>query len=73
MRLFSIVIYEFLLVFASVLIFRSLWTILDRISWMNQDIGIIGSLIVGILMTLISLVRLNVIIDEKKEQSDNHR
>jgi len=73
MRLFSIVIYEFLLVFASVLIFRSLWTILDRISWMNQDIGIIGSLIIGILLTWIALVRLNVIIDEKKEQSDNHR
>ena len=45
--------------------------IFDRISWMNQDIGIIGSLIVGIIITLLSLMRLNKIIDEKKEKSDD--
>ena len=66
MRLYKIIIYEFLLVFASVLIFRSLWMIFDRISWMNQDSGIMGSLIVGIIITLISIMRLNKIIDEKK-------
>jgi hypothetical protein len=44
--------------------------IFDRISWMNQDIEIIGSLIVGIIITLISLMRLNKIIDEKKEKSE---
>jgi hypothetical protein len=68
MRLYKIIIYEFLLVFTSVLLFRSLWMIFDRIPWMNQDIGIIGSLIVGIIITLISLMRLNKIIDEKKEK-----
>jgi len=46
--------------------------IFDRIPWMNQDIGILGSLIVGIIITLISLIRLNKIIDEKKEKSDDH-
>ena len=70
MRLYKIIIYEFLLVFTSVLIFRSLWMIFDRIPWMNQDIGIIGSLIVGIIITLISLMRLNKIIDKKKEKSE---
>ena len=70
MRLYKILIYEFLLVFTSVLIFRSLWMIFDRIPWMNQDIGIIGSLIVGIIITLISLMRLNKIIDENKEKSE---
>ena len=68
MRLYKIIIYEFLLVFTSVLLFRSLWMIFDRIPWMNQDIGIIGSLILGIIITLISLMRLNKIIDEKKEK-----
>jgi hypothetical protein len=68
MKLYKIIIYEFLLIFASVLIFRSLWMISDRISWMNQDLGIMGSLIVGILITLISLMRLNKIIDEKKDK-----
>jgi Kef-type K+ transport system membrane component KefB len=72
MRLYKIIIYEFLLVFTSVLLFRSLWMIFDRIPWMNQDIGILGSLIVGIIITLISLIRLNKIIHEKKEKSDNH-
>jgi len=68
MRSIRIAIYEFLLVFASVLLFRSLWMISDRISWMNQDVGILGSLIVGILVTLISLIRLNRILDEKREK-----
>ena len=72
MRLYKIIIYEFLLVFTSVLLFRSLWMIFDRIPWMNQDIGILGSLVVGIIITLISLIRLNKIIDEKKEKSDDH-
>jgi tetrahydromethanopterin S-methyltransferase subunit G len=40
----------------------------DKISWMNQDFGILGSLIVGIIITLISLMRLNKIIDEKREK-----
>lgn len=72
MRLYKIIIYEFLLVFSSVLLFRSLWMIFDKIPWMNQDIGILGSLIVGIIITLISLIRLNKIIDDKKEKSDNN-
>ena len=68
MKSIRIAIYEFLLVLASVLIFRSLWMIADRISWMNQDVGILGSLIVGIVVTLISLLRLNGILDEKREK-----
>ena len=68
MKSIRIAIYEFLLVLASVLIFRSLWMISDRISWMNQDVGILGSLIVGIVVTLISLLRLNGILDEKREK-----
>ncbi|MBA4251665.1 MAG: hypothetical protein C0425_08740 [Chlorobiaceae bacterium] len=68
MGLNKIIYYEFLLVIASVLIFRSLWMILDRISWMNHDFGILGSLIVGIIILTISLFRLNKIIDMKKEK-----
>lgn len=68
MRLLKIAGYEFLLVLASVFIFRSLWMILDRISWMHQDLGILGSLIVGIIVTSISLLRLNKLLDEKREK-----
>ncbi|MBN8706924.1 MAG: hypothetical protein J0L62_13695 [Bacteroidetes bacterium] len=70
MRLYKIIGYEFLLIFTSVLIFRSLWMLFDRVSWMNEDIGIYGSLLVGILITFISLKRLNKIIDEKPKKSD---
>ena len=68
MRIFKIIIYEFLLIFSSVLIFRSLWMISDRISWMNHDFGILGSLIVGIIITLFSLIGLNKNIDKKGEK-----
>lgn len=72
MRLYKIIFHELLLILTSVLIFRSLWMIFDRISWMNQDIGIIGSLIVGIIITLLSLMILNKILDEKKDKSSDH-
>jgi hypothetical protein len=67
MRIFKIILYEFLLIFTSVLIFRSLWMMLDRVSWMNQDSGIIGSFIVGVIITVISLVKLNTILNKKKD------
>lgn len=67
MRLYKIIGYEFLLIFTSVLIFRSLWMLFDRVSWMNEDIGIYGSLLVGILITFISLLKLNKILDKKSD------
>jgi hypothetical protein len=42
--------------------------IYDKISWMNQESGIVGSLIAGLIITLISLMRMNKIIDEKKKK-----
>jgi hypothetical protein len=68
MKLYKIIFYELLLVIASVLIFRSLWIFFDRISWMNHDYGIAGSLIAGILVTLISIMRLNKIMDKKRDK-----
>lgn len=62
MKLYKILLYELMLIFASVFIFRSLWMIYDQITWMNQEAGIIVSLIAGVIMTLIALVKLNKII-----------
>lgn len=67
MRTASIVLYELLLVVASVFIFRSLWMLSDRIPWMNQDSGIWGSFMVGIVLTVILLIRLNRMIAEKRD------
>jgi hypothetical protein len=45
---------------------------LDRISWMNHDSGIIGSFIVGVIITGISLVRLNSILNKKNDTTKDH-
>jgi hypothetical protein len=66
MKLYKILIYELLLIFASVLIFRSTWMMLDRIKLMNQNFGIIGSLVVGIIITLFAIVKLNKLLGDKK-------
>jgi len=65
MRLYKILIYEFLLVFTSLLIFGSFRMVFDGIFWMNQDIEI-----VVIVISFISLTRLNKIIDEKIEKPE---
>jgi hypothetical protein len=66
MKLFKILIFELLLLFASVLIFRSLWTILDGITIMNHDAAHAVSLVIGIVITIISLIKLNKMLDDKK-------
>jgi hypothetical protein len=67
MKLFKILIFELLLIFASVLIFRSLWTIFDGITIMNHDAAHVISLVIGIVITIISLIKLNQMLDDKKK------
>lgn len=59
MRLFRIVLWEFLLIFASVLVFRSIWLLLDRIPEMKSDFGLWASLILGAVVALIALLMMN--------------
>jgi len=59
MRLSKIVVWEFLLVIASVLVFRSIWTLLDRIPEMNSESGIWASLIVGSSVTFLAIYMVN--------------
>jgi hypothetical protein len=68
MKLSKILLYELMLIFASVFIFGSLWMIYDKVAWMNSTEGIILSLVVGVGVTLIALVKLNKIIDKKGEK-----
>jgi hypothetical protein len=70
MRSYKIIICEFLLIFSSVLIFRSLWMFLDRIAFMNFDAGIWASLLVGVFITLMALLMLNKYVDEKPKKHD---
>ncbi|MBN2402576.1 MAG: hypothetical protein JXN64_09250 [Spirochaetes bacterium] len=68
MKPYKIVFFEFLLIFASVLIFRSFWMILDSIDVMNNESVIWLSLIAGVLITLLSFLMLNKYVDSKKEK-----
>jgi len=59
MRLLKIVLWEFLLIFASVLVFRSMWMLLDRIPEMKNEFGLWVSLILGMVTALIAILMIN--------------
>jgi len=45
---------EVILIFASVLIFRSLWTLMDRLPLMNNTFILFISLFMGIIATILA-------------------
>jgi len=59
MRMLKIVFWEFLLIFASILVFRSIWTLLDRIPAMKDEFGLWASLILGAIVALMALFMIN--------------
>lgn len=66
MKMPAILIYELLLIFASVLIFRGMWAIMDRVPSLNSDLAHIISLCLGVAMTVVALIQLNLIIKNGK-------
>jgi hypothetical protein len=68
MRLIKILIGEFVLLFASVLIFRSIWTLLDQyLGYTNLGIF----LIVGIILTVVGLYIVNYEVKCQLQKKDN--
>lgn len=59
MRPFRIVLWEFLLIFASILVFRSIWMLLDRIPEMKSEAGLWASLILGAVIAFIAILTIN--------------
>ena len=59
MRKLKIVVWEFLLLFASILVFRSVWTFLDRIPAMQSEIGLLSLLFLGLLVALVAVFMIN--------------
>jgi hypothetical protein len=56
MRLIKILLGEFILLFASVLIFRSVWTLLDQyLGYTN----LVSFLVIGIILTVVGLYVVN--------------
>lgn len=62
----KVVFLEFLLIFASVLVFRSIWMLLDRIPEMKNEFGLWASLILGTIVALIALLMINRYAEKKK-------
>jgi hypothetical protein len=50
-----LVISELALLIASVFVFRGLWTLLDKISFMHTPLALWGSFIVGVAVSVLSL------------------
>jgi hypothetical protein len=46
---------EMLLIGASILIFRSVWTFLDSIAWASGEVGLAVLLVVGIVAAVVAL------------------
>ena len=46
---------EMLLLGASILVFRSVWTLLDSIAWAKGTVGLIALLVVGVLAAVVAL------------------
>jgi len=59
MRMLRIVVWEFLLLFASILVFRSVWTFLAKIPFLETSSGYWASLILGTIVALISIFMIN--------------
>ena len=46
---------EMLLLGASILIFRSVWTLLDRMAWASGQVGLVVLLVAGVLTGVVAL------------------
>ena len=54
-----LVFWELVLILASVLVFRGLWLLLDKVEWMNHLAGLWALLAVGVIVGLVALVAVN--------------
>ena len=54
-----LVFWELVLILASVLVFRGLWLLLDKVEWMNRRAGLWAALAVGVIVGIVALVAVN--------------
>lgn len=60
---------EILLLGASILIFRSVWTLLDKNAWASSEVGLTVLLVVGIVASVVALRSLDVLMGKKAEKA----
>ena len=54
-----LVFLELVLILASILMYRSVWLLLDRTEWMSQPPGLWAGLAAGVIVATVALVALN--------------
>ena len=60
---------EMVLIGASILIFRSVWTFLDSIAWASGRVGLAVLLVVGIVATVVALRRIEALSAKRGEKA----
>jgi hypothetical protein len=70
MKMKKIIWMEMVLIGASILIFRSVWTLLDSISWASGTVGLTVLLIVGIVAAVPALRSIEFLARKKDEQAE---
>ena len=60
---------EMVLIGASILIFRSVWTFLDSIAWASGGVGLAVLLIVGMVAAVVALRSIEALSGEKGEKA----
>lgn len=52
-------VWELVLLFASILVFRSVWTLLDGMAWASSKTGLLVLLGIGFVATVVALKAIN--------------
>ena len=65
----KIILMEMLLIGASILIFRSVWTFLDSIAWASGRVGLAVLLVVGMVAAVVALRSIEALSEKKSEQA----
>ena len=59
------------LIGASILIFRSVWTLLDSMAWASGRVGLVLLLAVGIVATVVALCRIEALSGKKGGKAED--
>ena len=59
---------EMVLIGASILIFRSVWTLLDSMAWASSGVGLTVLLVAGVLLAAFALHHIQKPSEEKEDQ-----
>ena len=71
MKMQIIIWMEMLLIGASILIFRSVWTFLDSVAWASGEAGLAVLLVVGIAATVLALRSIEALSGKKAEKAED--